>query len=99
MTEPDRAESKVARSWAQLDELLFQDAWDPGLQRIRVARAFRGMSTRETNLRSRLLRLGGDAGAVHGRVGRIAHLEPLSGRGRAGNERGHSHANGDDLAH
>ena len=58
-----QAESAVARSWAELDELLFQDAWDPGLRRIRVARAFRGMSTRETNLRSRLLRLGGDAAA------------------------------------
>ncbi|HEX6640154.1 MAG TPA: FRG domain-containing protein [Thermoanaerobaculia bacterium] len=60
---PNHAESAVARSWAELDELLFQDAWDPGLRRIRVARAFRGMSTRETNLRSRLLRLGGDAAA------------------------------------
>ncbi|HUF14006.1 MAG TPA: FRG domain-containing protein [Longimicrobiales bacterium] len=66
MTEPAFAattESDVARSWAELDELLFLDAWDPGLRRIRVARAFRGMSTREANLRSRLLRLGGDAGA------------------------------------
>jgi len=59
----DPAESAVARSWAELDDLLFQDAWDPELRRIRVARAFRGMSTREVNLRSRLLRLGGDAAA------------------------------------
>ena len=57
------AESAVAGSWAELDQMLFLDAWDPGLRRIRVARAFRGMSTREANLRSRLLRLGGDAGA------------------------------------
>lgn len=64
MSQPgEPAESTVARSWAELDDLLFQDAWDPGLRRIRVARAFRGMSVRETNLRSRLLRLGGDAGA------------------------------------
>ena len=56
-------ESTVARSWGELDEILFQDAWDTNLRRIRVARAFRGMSTREANLRSRLLRLGGDAGA------------------------------------
>lgn len=60
---PGAAESAVAGSWAELDELLFQDAWDPGLRRIRVARAFRGMSTRAANLRSRLLRLGGDAAA------------------------------------
>ena len=60
---PKAGESTVARSWAELDDLLFQDAWDPGLRRIRVARAFRGMSTRETNLRSRLLRLRGDAQA------------------------------------
>ena len=63
MSRAEHAESAVARSWAELDELLFQDAWDPGLRRIRVARAFRGMSKREENLRSRLLRLGGDAAA------------------------------------
>lgn len=59
----DGAESNVARTWGELDELLFRDAWDPGLNRFRLARAFRGMSTRETNLRPRLLRLGGDPAA------------------------------------
>ncbi len=63
MTDRPTEQAAVARTWGELDELLFQDAWDPNLRRIRVARAFRGMSTRETSLRSRLLRLGGDAGA------------------------------------
>ena len=46
-------------SWAELEEELFADAWNPDLGRIRSRYAFRGLSDRDHPLETTLSRLGG----------------------------------------
>lgn len=51
---------RVASSWQELDALLFEGAWDAGLQRTRSKHAFRGVARSGADLVSGLVRLGGD---------------------------------------
>lgn len=51
----------VARSWEELDALLFAGSWDEGLKRTRSRHAFRGVGRRRADLSTGLARLGGDA--------------------------------------
>lgn len=53
----------VARSWRDLDELLFEAAWNPEVRRLRSLSGFRGVSRRGLDLRTGLMRLGGDCAA------------------------------------
>lgn len=66
MTEPPGADApsvRVAASWRDLDELLFEGSWDARLRRFRSQNAFRGVARRDLDLRTGLMRLGGDAGS------------------------------------
>ncbi len=49
----------VVRSWAELQDALFYDAWDPRLGRFRGQYAFRGLSDAAYPLSTTLMRLGG----------------------------------------
>jgi FRG domain len=51
-------------SWAELQDLLFSDSWQPELGRFRSDFAFRGRNDVAEDLRTSLLRLGGDAVSV-----------------------------------
>jgi len=53
-------------SWTELQERLFEDAWRPELQRHRSNYAFRGRADADDDLRSSLVRLGGDTRNVEG---------------------------------
>ena len=50
----------IAKSWTDLQELLFEDALDPRLNRFRSQYAFRGHQHANYNLATSLARLGGD---------------------------------------
>jgi hypothetical protein len=49
-----------AKSWLELQELLFADAWNDELGLFRSSYAYRGSSDADTDLSSGLVRLGGD---------------------------------------
>jgi hypothetical protein len=51
-------------SWAELQEQLFADSWHPQLRRFRSDYAYRGRNDVEEDLRTSLLRLGGNAPSV-----------------------------------
>ena len=53
----------VANGWPELDELLFEGAWNPSVHRFRSLNAFRGVSRRGLDLRTGVVRLGGDVPA------------------------------------
>lgn len=53
----------VARSWQQLDDLLFEGSWNPMLRRFRSNFAFRGDTRRNPSLQTGLMRMGGDIAA------------------------------------
>jgi hypothetical protein len=53
-------------SWAELQERLFEDAWQAELGRFRSNYAFRGRADAAEDLRSSLIRLGGDTRNVEG---------------------------------
>ena len=53
-------------SWSELQERLFDDAWQAELGRFRSNYAFRGRADAAEDLRSSLIRLGGDARNVEG---------------------------------
>lgn len=53
----------IAQSWRHLDDLLFEDAWSPGLRRYRSHFAFRGDTRRNPSLQTGLMRMGGDIAA------------------------------------
>ena len=55
-------------SWAELQEELFADAWQPELRRFRSAFAYRGRNDVAEDLSTSLLRLGGDPGSVEGHL-------------------------------
>ena len=46
-------------SWSELHERLFEDSWNPAIQRFRSQYAFRGLSDADYRLRTTLMRLGG----------------------------------------
>ena len=46
-------------SWNELQEALFEDAWNPEIERYRSRNAFRGLSDVEYPLETTLMRLGG----------------------------------------
>ncbi len=50
---------RTATSWSHLQELIFEDAWDAGIQRHRSRHAFRGVSNHAYTLDTGLMRLGG----------------------------------------
>lgn len=54
------ADQGAARSWQELDGLLFEGAWDERLRRTRSRYAFRGIARRDRDLSTGLMRLGGD---------------------------------------
>lgn len=58
-------DSVVVNSWCHLQDELFDGAWDAGLGRFRSNCAFRGLSDAGYDLKTTLMRLGGD----------YAHLE------------------------
>lgn len=51
-----RIEEVTVRSWAELNEQLFLNAWNPGLRRFRASWAFRGMSCADHDLSTALNR-------------------------------------------
>ena len=53
-------------SWAELQEQLFADAWQEPIARFRSNFAFRGRNDAAEDLRTSLLRLGGDVRALEG---------------------------------
>ena len=53
-------------SWGDLQEAMFADSWRPELGRHRSNFAFRGRTSADEDLRSSLLRLGGDARTLEG---------------------------------
>lgn len=57
-----------ASTWAELHELLFAEAWKPSIGRFRSDLAFRGRADARHDLRTSLLRLGGDARALEGHL-------------------------------
>lgn len=57
-----------AGSWAELQDLLFADSWNPDLRRFRSPYAFRGITDAERPLATTLARLGGDFAAMEGHL-------------------------------
>lgn len=49
----------LAQSWSHLMELLYEDSWDPTIERFRSSFAFRGVSESAWELETSLIRLGG----------------------------------------
>ncbi len=47
-------------SWSDLQEKLFHDTWDEKIHRWRSAYAYRGLGSKEYDLKTSLIRLGGD---------------------------------------
>lgn len=52
-------ETTVASSWKELQDLLFQDTFDPGIGRYRSSYIYRGMNDSSHTLKTSLARLGG----------------------------------------
>jgi FRG domain len=59
-----RVEDVRVSSWAELQEQLFADAWHPELHRFRSDFAYRGRNDVAEDLRTSLLRLGGEPASV-----------------------------------
>ena len=55
-----------AESWSELQEQLFADAWQGSINRFRSNFAFRGRDDADEDLRTSLLRLGGDVRSLEG---------------------------------
>lgn len=53
-------EEHVAQSWGELNDLLFEGAWQEGLRRFRTNSVFRGQAVAGHPLTTSLMRLGGD---------------------------------------
>ena len=56
------------KSWSQLNEALYEDAWKPQLGRFRSDLAFRGLSNAGGDLSTSLSRLGGDSNSIEGHL-------------------------------
>jgi hypothetical protein len=57
-----------AESWEQLHELLYEESWQEGLQRHRSSWAYRGRADADEDLRTSLLRLGGEPEQLEGHL-------------------------------
>lgn len=55
--------TQVARTWRELDDLLFEGSWNPRVGRFRSLNAFRGVARIDRDLRTGVMRLGGDVAA------------------------------------
>jgi len=51
-------------TWTELQEALYEDTWDPSLNRFRSAYVYRGVSRAYDGLPTSLIRLGGDTPAI-----------------------------------
>ena len=71
-------EIRVA-SWSELHERLFEEAWQEDLGRHRSNFAFRGRTSAEEDLRTSLLRLGGDAASLE--ISLLRNFRKYAGRG------------------
>ncbi len=58
----------TATSWTHLQELIFTDSWDAGIQRHRSRHAFRGVSDHSYKLDTGLMRLGGPYPQLEGHL-------------------------------
>lgn len=56
----ERDNEVFATSWTHLQELLFDNSWDAGIGRFRSKYAFRGLSDSSFQLKTSLIRLGGE---------------------------------------
>lgn len=56
------------KSWSDLNEALYEEAWKPELGRFRSDFAFRGLSNASADLSTSLSRLGGDSSNVEGHL-------------------------------
>jgi FRG domain-containing protein len=56
------------KSWSELNEALYEDAWKPQLGRFRSDFAFRGLSNADGDLSTSLSRLGGDSSSIEGHL-------------------------------
>ena len=65
MAEPGAGSDRVveAGSWRELDDLLFEGSWNPRIGRFRSPNAFRGVGRKGLDLRTGVVRLGGDVAA------------------------------------
>lgn len=52
--------SIVVKDWLDFQRVLFENSWNEGLKRYRSPFAFRGLSDKDYELKSSLIRLGGD---------------------------------------
>jgi len=68
VNEPAPAPVHVPSTWTELTDLLFEGSWDERLRRFRSTRAFRGMGRRAEELRTGLMRLGGDYARKEGHL-------------------------------
>lgn len=59
---------RLATSWHQLMDYLYEDAWVPTLQRFRPSFAFRGLPDDSFELSTSLMRLGGDSAQIEGHL-------------------------------
>jgi hypothetical protein len=57
-------EVKNPKTWNELQEILFSDSWDNDIKRFRSKYAFRGMSDEKYELKTSLMRLGGNFTAL-----------------------------------
>ena len=55
-------------SWPELTERLYAESWQEGLGRFRSDFAFRGVDSPEAELRTGLMRLGGDYPGLEGHL-------------------------------
>jgi len=55
-------EPLIPRSWAELQQFLFQDTYNKDIDRIRSPYLYRGLSDKTYTLKTSLIRLGGDFG-------------------------------------
>jgi hypothetical protein len=53
-------QERRVESWGELHELLYENSWNESLRLFRSSYAFRGMTDAASDLRSGLIRLGGD---------------------------------------
>lgn len=60
MKRKDDPNTIVAESWAHLEDLVFEGSWNDRLSRFRSPCAFRGLGDANHDLRTSLMRLGGD---------------------------------------
>jgi hypothetical protein len=83
ITQSIQVNEQIIESWAELNRLLFEGTWQPGLQRFRGNFAYRGVAGTEATLRTSLDRLGDREGRVEAHLLRTfrkyAHRDEVPG--------------------